>query len=958
MNRVPSPPVVLLRPRVFVVATLVLLAAATSAQADPRAGRWAHESSRLEPDPQVQWGRLDNGLRYALLPHGGLKGRATVKLLVHAGSLDERDDERGLAHFIEHMAFRGTAQFPPKAMTALFERLGIEWGADVNAVTAFDFTAYTLDFRQAQPALLDDGLRLLRDFAGEVKFEPAAIERERQVILAELRARDGLSAQQQTAAFPIIFPGLRFTERIPGGTPDHILSFQRHHFLDFYQRNYRPDLMVVVAAGDFDPAALRGQIEAIFGDLPRPRGDPPRRDMGRLRTGRGFRTAVQRTSVPNQADVLLASVSARSTRADTRDAVVDRQKREFVAELLTNRLRGTPGVGQANALHEVLVGHEALLVSGGGSAEDWGLILARLDRAVRQVQQAGFEADEIESLRRRRLRHITHSLEHLGRSDSMALVEDLRDSIVEHRVYVAPVQRLTWMREWLTATHSRELQGVLRDMWAVDNLAALVAGDLDIDLKASDVESRLRQARRGGTGSLLVQEERTVEFNLPDWGPPGRVVERATVPELDAQLLRWQNHVRTNLALRTDEPRIVHAVVRVGSGLLSLPPGRPALREFGLNTLLSGGTIHYHAEQIGAIIRDHLLDFSLDVEDHDAFTFRGTMAAENLEVFLGLVAGFLHSPRFSPDVHRTERMRASMARSAGAIGLAQGKREWTDHLFRGDARFVSATPLHYIGLGVNDVRAWMEEPLRRGYVEATIVGDTNEAAALAALARTLGTLPPRAETKQVTQPDPPVRVTIPASSTRLEFVGENHLALAVGAWPVEGALTVRDEAALHLLARILEGRLREVIREERGLAYAPAAKFTPYRGFPGFALIEANSDCAPIEAARVGALTREVAGQLASGGIREGEFMGAQGVLFTRLQQALGDNAFLLNLLMRAQERPQSLDDALALAAGAVNTVERTEVEAWAAKVLVPTNGRAAGLAPKPLIGILDVRTP
>jgi zinc protease len=928
------------------------------AGADPRGGRWAHETSRLSPDPAVQWGRLDNGLRYALLPHSGLRGRATIRLVVLAGSIDEREEERGLAHFIEHMAFRGTAQFPPKAMTALFERLGFEWGADVNAVTAFDYTAYTLDFRQTEPALLEDGLRLLRDFAGEVKFEPSAIERERQVILAELRARDGLSAQQQHAAFPVIFPGLRFTERIPGGTPDHVLSFQRPQFLDFYGRLYRTDLMVVVAAGDFDPAALQQRIETLFGDLPRPRGAMPRRDEGRLRTGRGFRVAVQRTSVPNQADILLASAVPASGRADSREAVIERQQREFVAELLTNRLRGTPGVGQANANYESVMGHDALLVSGGGSAEDWGNVLAQLDRAVRQVLQSGFSADEIDRLRRRQLRLVTHSLEHLGRTDAMALVEDLADSITEHRVYVAPAQRLAWMREWLTAITSRDLQGVLRSLWTVDNLAVLVAGDVDINLKASDVERRLRDARRGGTGSLLVQDERRVEFNLPDWGAPGRVVERLVVPELEAQLLRWQNQVRTNFAPRTDEPRIVHAVVRVGSGLLTLPPGRPALREFGLNTLLSGGTIHHNAEQIGAIVRERLLNFSLDVDDHDAFTFRGTMAAENVEVFLGLVAGFLHSPRFSPDVHRTERMRASMARSAGAIGLAQGKREWTDHLFRGDARFVSATPLDYIGLGVNDVRAWMEEPFRRGYVEATLVGDISEDAAERALARTLGTLPARAPTKQITRPDPPVRVTIPGGSTRLEFVGENHLALAVGAWPVEGDLTVRDEAALHLLARILEGRLREVIREERGLAYSPSARFTPYRGFPGFAVIEAHSDCAPIEAARVGALTRTIAADLAAGGIREGEFMGAQGVLSTRMRQALGDNAFILNLLMRAQERPTSLADALALAAGAVNTVERAEVEAWAAKVLVPANGRAAGLAPKPLIGILDVRSP
>jgi len=171
----------------------LLAAASPAAPAGPRSGRWAHETPRsLSPDPAVTWGRLENGFRYALLPHAGVPGRVTMQWVVLAGSLDEGPKERGIAHYVEHLAFGGTANFPADRMVDLFQRLGVEYGSDVNAITTFDHTAYRLDFRENDAALLGEGLRLFRDFGDALAFEPVAIERERRVVLAELRNRDTL----------------------------------------------------------------------------------------------------------------------------------------------------------------------------------------------------------------------------------------------------------------------------------------------------------------------------------------------------------------------------------------------------------------------------------------------------------------------------------------------------------------------------------------------------------------------------------------------------------------------------------------------------------------------------------------------------------------------------------------------------------------------------------------------
>ena len=142
----------------FLAAAMIGMTAARAARAPetsgPRSGKWAHETPKsLAPDPKVTWGRLDNGFRYALRPHAGVPGRVALQLIVLAGSLDERPDELGIAHYIEHLTFGGSKHFKAEDMTSLFQRLGIEYGSDVNAVTTFDYTAFRLDFRENDAAL-------------------------------------------------------------------------------------------------------------------------------------------------------------------------------------------------------------------------------------------------------------------------------------------------------------------------------------------------------------------------------------------------------------------------------------------------------------------------------------------------------------------------------------------------------------------------------------------------------------------------------------------------------------------------------------------------------------------------------------------------------------------------------------------------------------------------------------
>ena len=936
----------------------ILFAASAPAPAGPRSGRWAHEGAKLAPDERVVWGRLDNGFRYALLPHHGVPGRVAVQLLVLAGSVDERPDELGIAHYTEHMAFGGSRNFKPEDMVSLFQRLGVEYGSDVNANTGFDATTYRLDFRDSDSALLREGLRLFRDFGDGVSFPPEIVERERRVVLAELRNRDTLTDKQQRASMPLWFRGLQFPQRMPGGSDAMIAKFTRDQFLKFYRRCYRPDLMVLVGTGDFEPAAMAGLVRELFSDMVRPPEPVSVRDEGKL-DARGLRAGIFRiTGVPS-ASTEVASNMPLPLGPDSREAHVERQRRDFVMDVFSERLRTDVSAGSgAQADYEEMMGHGLAVASVSVPATGWSEGFRALDEMVRLTLERGLDRSDLETLKRRQIRLANHMLAQLPTMDPGVMCEALTDSIVSHRVFEGFERKFTWMRESLERITPAEAQQVFRGLWAPATMAFHVSGGVDIELTSEKILQDVQKRRRNGLSNLMARQHRDTPFTLPKFKQPTAVVERRELTALGAQLMRFGNNVRLNFAASRQEPGLVRAIVRVGAGLLDMPGNKPALKEFGLNTLLASGAVHFRPEQLNALIEERFLEFDFNISDRDAFTFRGLMAVEQLETFLGIVADVLQAPVFNSYVHQDERLRAAMGRAMSSVGMRDGMRELNDHLFKGDARFTSGQPLDYLSMSVVDVRRWMEPALARGYVEVSIVGDITEEIAVTTMTRTLGAIPLRAAQKIPAVPPKPVTVTAPAGFTRIEFVGEQNIGLVVGTWPITEAMHVRDQAALEVLAKVLEIRVRTEVRERLGLAYSPSAEFRPYDGFPAFGILRAQIDCGPTDTSRVAALVESIGARVAAGGVTEGEFIGARGILKSQLKQAFRENGFLVGMLMRAQERPQETEEIVGLHGGLMDTVTRDEVNAWAAKVLPKNNCRSAAIVPKAFVGVFEGSKP
>ena len=236
----------------------------------------AAATTPLPVDPQITIGQLDNGLRYYIRANQRPEQRAELRLVVNAGSILEDDDQQGLAHFVEHMAFNGTKQFAKHELVDYLESIGMRFGPDLNAYTSFDETVYMLQIPTDSIRIVETAFQILKEWASAVAFEDEEIDKERGVVVEEWRLGRGAQARMRDRQFPLLFKNSRYADRLPIGKKEILENFEPETLRRFYRDWYRPDLMAVIAVGNFDTAFIEAQIRQTFGELPAAEAPRPR----------------------------------------------------------------------------------------------------------------------------------------------------------------------------------------------------------------------------------------------------------------------------------------------------------------------------------------------------------------------------------------------------------------------------------------------------------------------------------------------------------------------------------------------------------------------------------------------------------------------------------------------------------------------------------------------------------
>ncbi|TSJ36420.1 insulinase family protein [Mucilaginibacter corticis] len=243
-------------------------------------------------DAAVRTGKLANGFTYYIRHNEEPKNRVTFYLANKVGSVLESEDQRGLAHFMEHMSFNGTTHYPKNELVNYLQKTGVRFGADLNAYTSFDETVYQLPIPSDQPEIVQHGLQIMRDWAQEATLDPVEINKERGVVLEEKRLGKGAGERMRRQYFPTLLNNSIYAERMPIGTDEVLNNFKPETIKQFYHDWYRPDLQALIVVGDINVDAMEKDIKAKFGDLKNPANEKPRSTYSVPLTGKNQFIAV------------------------------------------------------------------------------------------------------------------------------------------------------------------------------------------------------------------------------------------------------------------------------------------------------------------------------------------------------------------------------------------------------------------------------------------------------------------------------------------------------------------------------------------------------------------------------------------------------------------------------------------------------------------------------------------
>ena len=327
------------RLRIFAFSLALLSPALLSAQAkkeDNQPIPLAHEGSDIPTDSAVKWGLLKNGMRYAILPNAEPPNRVSMRLFVDAGSLMENDNQQGLAHFLEHMAFNGTKNFPAGEMVEYFQRLGMGFGNHTNAHTSFNETVYKLELPSTEKEMIEEGFTLLKDYAGGMLLGPDEIDKERGIIMSEKRSRDSVGWRTFVEQIKFAFPEHRLSSRMPIGTEEVIQNAPRERFVEFYENWYTPNRMCVIVVGDIEADNIEKMIIDHFDDLPTriKRPDPEHGGISK----RGFATHHHFEEEAGETTVSIETLKSRVNPPDNKERRAADLRLMLGAQIVNRRL--------------------------------------------------------------------------------------------------------------------------------------------------------------------------------------------------------------------------------------------------------------------------------------------------------------------------------------------------------------------------------------------------------------------------------------------------------------------------------------------------------------------------------------------------------------------------------------------------------------------------------------------
>jgi zinc protease len=802
-----------------------------------RTAPWNAETSDMVPDDRIIYGRLKNGLRYAIRPNAKPENQVLIRMVVDFGSAAEADDEQGLAHFIEHMAFNGSTNVPEGEMVRILERLGLSFGADTNASTGFLKTTYMLDLPRKDKDLIERALFLMRETASELRFGTEAVQRERGVVLSEMRDGESFWAKRTRESFRLFYPDSFYAKRFPIGQKEVLESAKAEQMKALYEKWYTPDRTRLVVVGPVDPATIEKEIARKFANW-----NGSGAALGKLKqcSFDTQRPAGGALFVHPEIDeqLMIEQLVPDKARPDTIDSALLQLKMEFAWGIISDRLSRRSRAEDIPYLYSGpnfeagfcdKYARVGLVI--GSKDGGWKTVLPIVEQTVRQAIQHGFSQAELDEQVKRFDASYANAVKSEPTATSSGFANELagiEDSIISSAQY----RQLAWRQLKPFVTESAIRAELANWFGKLERPQMFLSTKKGEQIDSSVLLAAFQDSRKVAVAAPAKRD--IGKWAYTDFGAKGAVAADKRIDDLGIRTIRFENGVLLNLKKTDFEADRARITLRIDGGRMQF--GNDALPLIALmNGAYAGGGLGKHQiDDLRALLAGSTADVGLYASD-DHYGASGAVVVKDMELQLQLMAAMLTDPGYREEAVRLYRrpIPENYARLDATPGSALGRGQ-SRILYDNDPRFNILPMETILAADFDGLKKLITDPLKNNRLEIGIVGAIDEAQTIDMVARTLGALPAR---KQDSVVKPEARTASFSGKTGThDFYhrGEPNQMAWRRVWPSTGGSDLKLSQTMSLLSEIVQIRILDELREKLGAAYSANAGSSMSTTYPEF----------------------------------------------------------------------------------------------------------------------------
>mmetsp|Transcript_14557 Transcript_14557/g.27790 ORF Transcript_14557/g.27790 Transcript_14557/m.27790 type:complete len:901 (+) Transcript_14557:153-2855(+) len=796
---------------------------------------WPHANSDIQPDPRVTYGSLKNGLRYMIMENAEPPNQLMLRMHVDAGSYQEEEDQRGLAHFLEHMAFNGLCSVSADELIPQMQRLGIAFGAHANAGTYFDETFYQLDLpNSTDEQTLELGFTVMRDFADgivEIVHTDTSLHSDEWhiilvgVILSEATSSDSVRSRLKKKLWGVLLSGHRIPLRWPIGDPDVVSTAPRQRFVDLYEEYYKPERITVIACGDADPREMERRIIEAYENMTRSDHDfdkPNDADLlGGIVTGTGFEALVFSDNELVDEEVSITFSRPYNMPADTESERVSQFPLSLAHDILLRRLQiaakreGSPfrsGDADGSDRKGILgrsgieTGAISVTLASGGTGS-WRDSIPIIEQEFRRALEFGFAQYEFVEVKANYRRYYQQMVDTAATRSSQGLAETLLETIKGEYVFTTPSEDLRIFTEAIKSITLDHIHAAFKSFWDSSDLKLVLYAKETAPDTPKIMEQIYNQSKE------VVVEPPSLDFNetflYTFFGQPGEIVSDTTQEDLGIRQLQLGNNIRVNLKTTDFEANAIKITAYFGAGKLSQDTNKPGIQWFAPQMMNDGGLGKHSKDELGRILAGKNVEVSFSVKE-GFFTISGATTPDDLELEMQLLAASLTDPGFRTEALQYWKQSSSSYHSYFTHQIL-GAHYFVDEFLRGgDMRFSVPSLNEMNALTITDVQDWLNPHLKYSYLELSIVGTFGMDNAISVILNTFGALPDREESPSIVD-DELRSLKFPKTPANRTFTYDSKLlqASSIVAWkvpPIEK--DIAPTRRFNVLSSILSNRMR------------------------------------------------------------------------------------------------------------------------------------------------------